>query len=339
MIPPLVGWLMVDFSCRYIRKAKKSFYARTKHEFTGLSWLFVRDIEGSRTSLKLMLQQQSVYNLMYNMHFAVTLHSTDVSSLTILAGPSDTGKSWAMKLVTSSIANSLSRTEDSSSDQASTVDDSSDLMIVVQDEYKGTTDGKDASSTERVKNEQSRISNGVTIRRRWNRNMRTGATEVETSIGIERTMFITGTNNPQNVPAAMRDRATVVPVVLANSLNHKSKIVEDRMANGVAAAIYKDEKVQVHLRGWQLFSKTVSSLQIHYTALDAIGGIPPMIEDCFQVYTLLKIGRFGNEKKKDTKKEGNRQTTDVVRLATAIHIRDHLSIWYAPLLLYALFVV
>jgi hypothetical protein len=306
----------------HVVMARRMFYARKRnHEFTGLSWLFIRDITGGRKCLNFMIQQQCVYTLLYNQHFSATLNSIEVSAFTILAGPSDTGKSWAMKEFTRGIANSLSRTEDSKSDQASTVDDSGDLMIVVQDEYKGTTDGTD-NSDDRTKNEQSRISNGVCIRRRWNRNIRTGKAEVETAIGIERTGFVCGTNALQRIPPAILSRATVIPVVSGNSRVHRDRMM-DQMGNGVAAAIYNDPKVQCKLKAWQLSSKVLSSTQIHYSALDAVGALPHLRQDCFQLFKLLRLQCLD---KSDT--ETSRDTTDLLRMATSIHIRDHLSIWY-----------
>lgn len=316
-------------SDRHVKKARRMFYARSKHDFTGLSWMFIRDVTGAQGCLKFMIQQQTVYMLLYNMHFSVTSNRSDVSSVVILAGPNDTGKTHAMKAATQGMADSLTRTEDSSSSQANMVDDSSDLMMVIQDEYKGANgDGTDASSSDRTKTEQSRISNGVTVRRRWHRNAKTDKVEIEVAIGIERTGFVCGTNAVQRIPSAIISRASVVPVVLANSRAHRDRIV-DNMANGVAAAIHNDPKVQLDLKAWQLSSKVMSSLQVHYTALEAVGAIPPMLEDCFQVFKLLHIERFHRDRvKKDDKTHSSRGTNDLLRMATAIHIRDHLSIWY-----------
>ena len=287
----------------------------------GISWSFVRDFLGARSCMKLMLQQQAVYILLYNLSFGVTMHNVETSSVIILAGPSDTGKSWAMKLFTSSIANAITRTEDSSSAQVGTVDDSADLMIVVQDEFKGTSDFNENNS-ERTKTEQSRISNGVTIRRRWTRNTTTNKSEIETAIGIERSCFVCGTNMPHQIPLAMQSRSTIVPVVLGNSRKHQNGMVADRLGNGVAAAIYNDPVVQRDLQAWQLSQKLLSTCQVHYTVLEAVGGIPPLREDLFQIFKLIRIDRFG-------KGETSRETTDLLRLATSIHIRDHVALWYS----------
>lgn len=313
------------FVDKHVSKARKIFYARASPDcrFTGLSWMFIRDIIGAAKNLKFMIQQQTVFILAYLLHFSATLNSNEVSSVTILAGPPDTGKTHSLKELSRCIANCLSRTEDSASEQAGTIDDSSDLLVVIQDEYKRTTDGTDAASTASIKNEQSRISNGVTIRRRFNRNKLTGKAEVELGIGIERTCFICGTNNVHTIPPAIISRGTVIPVVNANSRRHRDEIV-DRMADGVASAIHGDPKVQKSMKAWRLASKVLSSLQIHYTALQAIGGIPPMREDCFQVFKLCRIDRFRDSEEG----KSNRETTDLLRLATAIHIRHHLSIWY-----------
>lgn len=115
---------------KYVKRARAIFYARKKdHEFTGLSWMFVRDAKNVAFCMKFMVQQQTMYMLLYNFHFAVTLNTNEVSSLIILAGPSETGKSFAIKKLTEAIAAALSRTEDSASEQAGTVDDSGDLQV------------------------------------------------------------------------------------------------------------------------------------------------------------------------------------------------------------------
>jgi hypothetical protein len=377
----------------YVKMARKIFYGRKQsHEFTGLSWMFIRDVVNASKCLNFMIQQQTVYNLLYNMHFSVTLNTNEASSFIVLAGPSETGKSWAMKKLSSGIAASLSRTEDSHSDQAGTIDDSGDLQvsaslrcvfeacsvasqcivgkgytgacsmvrtvphpswdrmtcgrpvlmcsvvpfpntqIVIEDEYKDTTDGKDASSDSRIKTKQSQMSNGVSIRRRYHRNMKTDKAEIEVGVGIERSFLWTGTNNPQKIPLAMLNRAIVIPVVLPNSRLHRDKIAEN-MTGGVAAAIYNNAKVQKNFKAAQMSSKVLSSLQVHYTALQAIGGIPSMIEDCFELFKILYVKTFGEGKKKKGKKgdvdvDSSRQTVEHLRLATSIHIRDHLAIWY-----------
>lgn len=203
---------------------------------------------------------------------------------------------------------------------------------MIEDEYKDTTDGKDASSDAKIKTKQSKMSNGVSIRRRFHRDLKKDRPTVETSIGIERTFTWTGTNAPQQIPQAIQNRATIIPVVLPNSRLHRDKIV-DNMVGGVATAIHNNAKVQVNLKACQLSSKVLSSLQIHYTGLEAIGGIPRMIEDTFEVFKLLHVQRFGKGKKAapkdgDGNAESSRQTGEHLRLATAIHIRDHLAIWY-----------
>lgn len=114
----------------YIITARKIFYGRTKkHPYTGLSWMFVRDSTNASRCLKFMIQQQKVYLILYNMHFSVTLNRNEASSFMMLSGPSETGKSWAMKKLTTGIADCLTRVEDSASDQAGTIDDSGDLQV------------------------------------------------------------------------------------------------------------------------------------------------------------------------------------------------------------------
>lgn len=308
---------------KLMRRARAIFYGKKRdHDFTGLSWMFIRDACNAATCLNFMVQQQTVYTMLYNMHFGVSLNTNEASSFIVLAGPSETGKSWAMKKLTSGIADALSRTEDSQSEHAGTIDDSGDLQVVIEDEFKDTNDGRDASSDSRIKNKQSRMSNGVTIRKRYHRSLTTDKPVVEVGVGIERSYLWTGTNNPQRIPPALLNRAIVIPVVLPNSRLHRSKV------GGVAAAIHNNDKVQRNFRACQVAHRTLSALQVNYTALESIGGIPKMNEDLFELFKLLHVQRFGGDSSKSGETESSRQTVEHLRLATSIHIRDHLAIWY-----------
>ena len=308
---------------KIMKRARAIFYGKKRdHEFTGLSWMFIKDACNAATCLNFMVQQQTVYMMLYNMHFSVTLNTNEASSFIVLAGPSETGKSWAMKKITSGIADSLSRTEDSQSEHAGTIDDSGDLQVVIEDEFKNTNDGKDASSDSRIKNKQSQMSNGVTIRKRYHRSQKTDKPVVEVGVGIERSYLWTGTNNPQCIPPALLNRAIVIPVVQANSRSHREKV------GGVATAIHNNLKVQRNFRACQVAHRTLSALQVHYTALESIGGIPKINEDLFELFKLIHVKRFGGDASKNGETESSRQTVEHLRLATSIHIRDHLSIWY-----------
>lgn len=203
---------------------------------------------------------------------------------------------------------------------------------MIEDELKDTTsDGKDGSSDARLKTKQSQMSNGVTIRRRFHRDLKAGSKPtVEVGIGIARIALWGGTNSPEKIPTALKNRGIVIPVILSNSRHHRDKIVEG-MVGGVATAIHNNEAVQENFKAVQLSTKVLSSLQVHYSALEAFGGIPRMIEDCFELFKILHVQKFGEKVDKKAgggNTESSRQTVEHLRLATSIHIRDHLAIWY-----------
>ena len=297
--------------------ARRIYTARFKETngFTPLSCAINRLMMGSNNCLRLMSIQSVAFVPFYIASFGVTTYGRKQSPLFIMTGEPGVGKSKIMKELEESVAQSIVWRRDSSSAQADIGNGSkADLQLLFVDEYKGCMmNGTSDSST---KNEQTRICDGYISHDRLEKDPATGGWVTQTSIGLCRRTEITSTNHPGDIPPPILDRSCLIPITLTLIPGERS-----RTANmGIATA--NNPIAELEMKAWKLYLRYMSALQVRVSALDAVGGIPPIGEHCFELFWLVYEHMMGKDSM------SSRRVNDLKEMAVNISTMNAINTWH-----------
>jgi hypothetical protein len=315
---------MADPACQPVTNIMKKMLYKQRPEhscYTSFGFRMNTLVAGCRSCLLLTEKQTALFLILYARHFAVTANRTGVSGFFIVAGPPDTGKSYACQTWLGCIAKSLQLQSDGGSAKSYTADDKSrDLRCAYEDEFKDLTDGTDGGSDANSKAKQSLYSNGIL---RYERLIPDSDSSNEYHLQIvlkaERKMVSTCTNVLKNVSPAMQSRASIIPLTGKSTA---AVHAHTQHTSGNLVAIRDNKTVGLLGQAFMMQLQCMSSLQGRFWQLEAFGAIGTIDTTCFTVFQLLLEKHHGSSVLK------TRRMLDIKHTSEALMVHDLTRMWY-----------
>lgn len=289
------------------------------NNFTRLSVLINRLGIGAAHCLRLMRAQASTFITLYIASFGVTNFYRRVSQMFITTGPVGTGKSKLSSTVSDTVPQSIVFKRDSHSALADTgAGCDNDCKMLFIDECKMLTNT--GTNDTHIKTEQSRMVDGYFVHERLEHDPLTGKYVKIRYAVIDRRCEITSTNRPSDIPEAIQDRSTMIPIT-----HLETGLVpgELSMSANMSIATAENPVAKIEMAAWTLYLRHLSSLQIRMASHNAFGSLPDLNEHCFELFWLVLESVLG------TKTMPPRRTVDLREMAINVNMINVLNTWHS----------
>lgn len=290
-----------------------------KDEYHGLCSMLTTLTVSANQRLGLTGTQRGTWLLIYLQTYTTTLNRMGESFFGLLSGRHDTGKSHACKTMLDCIPPKLVFQSDATSALAITVyGPEQDMRVTYIDELKTLSDSKTGSTDVTTKLVQSQLSCGVITYSVKTFDKLTGRWVFTMSVVVLRTCVIGCTNFAHMVSEALQSRATNF-VAAPSPTDTDQSTIKSRNDH---VSERDSQIVQLMYNSFCRLLQTYSSLAYRYTAMEAVGVIPPMEDSMFILFNNLLFARFGSDIM------AGRRIVALRKLAESIRIFDLITTWY-----------